>query len=436
MKIGIDLSSLQGPHRLRGIGSVLLNFLNNIPDEAKEEHMFIFFVLPSSYTTVDAFENLGLGNMNYEVRELTPIKPYPKTLPGRLNLIVSALNQLKSLRDYRFGDSRVKPGDLKDLDAYFQIDPDKPLPKKRHKLKSVLFIHDLIPYVLEWDYLWSYKTARLKGYSRKAALRVQSRRTLYLLKYRSVIRNASILIANSHHTKEDFVRFLSIRPKKITVAQLGVGPVDTKSIATKPVTAYRPTSWGYLSHEQPFNEEDVPFLLYVGGADRRRKLEDLVTAFNHLRAQGISLKLVLCGDSMQGPMSIATEEIQYALKTSSYLEDIIFLGYCSPETIDWLYGHALAFVFPSRYEGFGLPVLEAMAHGCIVVSYPNKATKEVAEDTCLFVNGPLEIRDTIIDLINRPSAIQKDTIAAAKHRAKSFSWEKTATEIMNTIASL
>src|SRR5436190_305364 len=79
------------------------------------------------------------------------------------------------------------------------------------------------------------------------------------------------------------------------------------------------------------------YLLFVGGADRRRKLEDLVTAFNQLRAQGHELKLILAGDTMQGPANVATEEIQYALKTSSYLKDIIFMGFANDATRDWLY---------------------------------------------------------------------------------------------------
>src|SRR5680860_37195 len=84
------------------------------------------------------------------------------------------------------------------------------------------------------------------------------------------------------------------------------------------------------------------FLLFVGGVDHRRKLDDVVTAFNHLRAQGEDIKLVLSGDIMLGAEAITTASAREALLKSSYLDDVCFLGFTDDKTRDWLYSAALA----------------------------------------------------------------------------------------------
>ena len=157
MKIGIDLSPLQGPHRLRGIGSVIINFMNNLSVEDKKDNDFVFFIEPEGEFNNDPLEFIDLENTNYDVRKIKAARHINKELPGRLKLVVSGMNQLYGYYYLRFGDSRITHSQLKDLDAYIQIDPSMPLPRSRRKLNKVLFLHDMIPYVLEWDYLWSYR---------------------------------------------------------------------------------------------------------------------------------------------------------------------------------------------------------------------------------------------------------------------------------------
>ena len=211
--------------------------------------------------------------------------------------------------------------------------------------------------------------------------------------------------------------------------------LPAKITNARPLERYRKTSWGY-SKKPLVLYSAVPFILFVGGADRRRKLQDLVTAFNHLRAEGLKLKLVLAGDSMQGPRNIATEEIQSALVSSSYRSDIIFMGFIDNYTRDWLYKHALVFAFPSRYEGFGLPVLEAMIHGCPVISYNNEATKEVAHYEPLYVNDANEIAESVRALM----ALNKKQLSEVHSRniehAKTFSWQKTSKQMLAILDDL
>ncbi|MDQ5972721.1 MAG: hypothetical protein QG553_880 [Patescibacteria group bacterium] len=426
MKIGIDLSPIQGPHRMRGIGYTLINLINHLPAKDRKKHEFVFYTLPEESADFgDPLDILDLHGMNYEIRPLTPQKKIVRRLPGRLNLVISSLNALLAIKDLRFGDSRIS--DTKDLDVFLQTDQSQSLPAGR-RLKKVLIVYDIIPYVLEWDYLWSYKTARqIHGFSRKAAFRCKTRRWLYIFKLKLNIRRADKILAISEVTKNDFISTYNINRDKIFVTPLGVSrpTVHSKDITLK---RYFKTSWGYQTSPLKLSSSQK-FLLFVGGADKRRKLQDLVTVFNNLRASGKDIKLVLAGDSMKGPEAISTEEIQGALKTSSYLNDIIFLGFIDDISRDWLYKHALAYVFPIRYEGFGLPVLEAMSYGCPVISYKNSATTEVAGNAPLYVENTNELLSAVQLILESPTKVRQMREMGLK-QVEASDWTKASHNII------
>lgn len=431
MNIGIDISPLQGPHRMRGIGYTVLNFINNISEDSRKQNHFVFYAFSDDYSAHgNVLELLDLSGFDYEVRYLKPRRRFHYNFPGRLRLLNSVLNQLLALRDVYYGDSRVSS--LKNLDVFLQTDQSESLPR-RGRTRKALILYDVIPYALEWEYLWSYKTARkLHGFSRKAALRVYARRWLYGHKLRVNTRRARTLLAISEQTKLDFIELLKTPAKKIVVTPLGVS--ESSQDHTKPQLIQSiKTGWGYTARPARF-DSDVPFLLFVGGADKRRRLQDLVAAFNNLRAQGHAIKLVLAGDSMKGPDTIATEEVQTALKDSSYLEDVIFMGFVDDVSRDWLYRNALAFVFPSRYEGFGLPVLEAMMHEGIVISYNNKATVEVAGTVPAYVNNALQLEDAVKNLLKASKAELDKKRAAGLKQAKRYIWTETSQQILKELA--
>jgi glycosyltransferase involved in cell wall biosynthesis len=434
MTIGIDLSPLQGPHRMRGIGYTVLNLINNLPDNARTEHSFVFYVLPEGHSSHGSpLELLDMNGLDYELRELRPRRRFAYKLPGRLRLINSILNQLIEIRDLYFGDSRIPT--LKNVDVFLQTDQSQSLPR-RGRTKKALILYDVIPYALEWEYLWNYKTARLNhGFSRKAAFRCAVRRRLYAYKLRINARRAKILLPISEQTKSDFVRLLSGVSRKTSVTPLGVSMPSPHKAGDPDLRHYVKTGWGYVARPLVL-DPDIPFLLFVGGADKRRKLQDLVTAFNNLRAQGHELKLVLAGDSMRGPENIATEQVQTALKDSSYLDDIIFMGFVDDDGRDWLYKNALAFVFPSRYEGFGLPVLEALVHGCPVISYVNEATLETAGDAPIYAKDTEELRLAILELL---AATPKQKEALGKkgvEQAQKYDWVKTSRQVFKVLSGL
>ena len=430
MTIGIDLSSLQGAHRMRGIGYTLLNLLNNISAEDRHKYLFVFYTYPYG-ANENPLDLLDLKGLNYEVRELRHRRHVRKRLPGRLGLLTSAANQLIELRDLWLGDSRIT--DLKGVEFFLQTDQSQHLPRRKRGLKTGLVIYDIIPYVLEWEYMWSYQTARRHGFSSKAALRVHARRWLYAHKIKVNTDQASKLFAISEHTKQDFIKYLAVRENKIKVTPLGINLPSASSAEGFALQRYVKTSWGYIRQDFTLDPK-LPFILYVGGADKRRRLTDLVAAFNLLRAQGEDFRLVLAGDTMQGPDNIANEEVQHALKTSSYKDDIIFMGFVDDRTRDYLYSHALVFVFPSRYEGFGLPVLEAMSYGTPVISYDNAAVREVAGSCPVYVNNLLELADAMKKYLSYDAKDLKSERSKNVAQANKWRWRKTSQQILAAIS--
>lgn len=426
MTIGLDLSVIQTPHRMRGIGATAINFVNNIPTSAKSTHKFILYLYEKDQK--DALAILNLADLNYEVRELIEPKRINLRLPVRLRIINSLLNALRELAIYQTGDPRVH--DVSGLNAFLQFDPMQALPKSR-KLKRGLVLYDLIPYVMEPDYLWSYKTARMHQNSRKTALRKALRRRQYIVKARSVSRSADELFAISHHTKDDYGKYARIPAAKIKVVYLGIDPRHVKRKPTNvPFKHYISNSWGYFPKKIDLSNK--PFLLFVGGADPRRKLNHLVTAYNNLRARGYDIRLVLAGDTMKGPYAIPVIEVQKYIAESSYLDNIAFLGFVTDEQREWLYAHAVAMVYPSVYEGFGLPVLEAMQYGTPVITYKNTSIHEIAGDAVLYANDALSIMHYTEQLLT-DAALRSKCQQLGRQQAAKFGWDRTAQKIIDIL---
>ena len=165
-----------------------------------------------------------------------------------------------------------------------------------------------------------------------------------------VLPHVDAVITDSICSKADIIRYLGVQPKEVTVVPLGVNscfhPVSVEEIAMVLVRQ------GISS----------PYILFVGAIDKRRNLPRLMQAYARLRREGEQRPLVIIG-ARRGPSStIALELISQGIEMS-----VVFLGHVADHDLPALYGGADLFVFPSLYEGFGLPPLEAMACGTPVV---------------------------------------------------------------------
>ena len=446
MKIGIDISLLQGPHRMRGIGSVLINFVNNIPEEYKKKHEFIFYIDGDEDSAKNIVTKLfNVEGLKYQIRRFNTKLAQDKTKTKENNKVISSIKRLilfilghwlivklkitfntfkKMVSVYKTSLDRPI---LSEADVFIQFDPDGSIPKSTF---VAYFIQDIIPHVVEWDYLWNYKTSRNKGFGVVYSLNNQFNRWLYLKKFILRAKISNQILVNSRTTKIDVINNLKIKENKIEIIHLGINHHKVDSILKKQnIRSYRSTSWGYIKNREILKLED-PYILYVGGADSRRKIEDLVSCFNILRAQGEKLKLVLVGDSMQGPNNISNDLVRMSLLNSSYLKDIIFLGFADEEELNWLYKNALCFVFPSKYEGFGLPVLEAMSYGLQVICYKNDATVEIGESYPTYVESILDMEERIKYLISSKKNDRIQIMQENINHSKNYNWSSTAKTIL------
>jgi glycosyltransferase involved in cell wall biosynthesis len=205
-----------------------------------------------------------------------------------------------------------------DLDAFIQFDQSQPLAMLHKKnAKNYFIAYDLIPFVLENDYLWSYRIARSNNKNIVESVLAATNRNMYIRKIKINSKKAHKLLAISETTKHDFEKYANVPPEKIEVINLGVNIANKNHKASNNdgmVDRYYSTSWGYITKKESLKNQH--FLLFVGGVDHRRKLDDVITAFNHLRAQGEDIKLVLSGDIMLGAEAITTESAREALSKS------------------------------------------------------------------------------------------------------------------------
>lgn len=219
------------------------------------------------------------------------------------------------------------------------------------------------------------------------------------------------VIAISAFTKSDLVDSLGISPEKIEVVPLGV---DTRIFRPLPGCAE------YLKNRFALEDE---YLLHVGTLENRKNLLPMLDAFNMIRARHPHLKLVLAGNPGKG-----FELIREKMQKLNIEKSVRHLGYLdADQDLPYLYGGASAFVFPSIYEGFGLPILEAFACGVPVAASNCTSIPEVAGDSALLFDPlqPDDIAEKVLRILEDSGLAQTLTDKSAE-RAKGFTWAETA----------
>ena len=174
------------------------------------------------------------------------------------------------------------------------------------------------------------------------------------------------------------------------------------------------------------------FVLYLGRLQARKNLTRVVEAFAKVRRAGLPYKLVLAGrqDSLFEPVLARIRELQVE-------NDVLLPGFLPAEDVPLFYNAAEVFLYPSLYEGFGLPVVEAMACGVPVITSQGSSLEEVAGDAALLVD-PLS-ESSIASAIQRileDSALRLRLREAGLSRSKLFNFEKTAQQTMDVYESL
>jgi glycosyltransferase involved in cell wall biosynthesis len=238
-------------------------------------------------------------------------------------------------------------------------------------------------------------------------------RTLFALKQRiykwvNIIaaRKSAALITPTEFVKDDVAKFTHTNSRKITVTYEAGDSLKTKA--------------------EPMQElEDQQFIMYVGRPQPHKNLERLIDAFAVLKQSHPNLHLVLAGKT-----DVLFKRHARAVKSKG-IPDVHFTGFVSDGQLRWLYEHCAAYVFPSLSEGFGLPALEAMAHGAPVASSNATCLPEVYGDAAHYFD-PLDVQaiaKAIGEVIDNQK-LRERLITAGYKRVKTFSWKRMAEQTL------
>jgi len=391
MRIGIDIRSIQEgfrAHAYRGIGRYVAMLIRGLLEQDKDNHYLLLLERGKGRPLLSP-----PGQDNYSWLQLprcpvTLSSPWQRVLQQHVVLPMFLARQ--RLDFFHF---------CCHLDA-----PSYPL------RRTVVTVMDIIPQRLSPLYSQgrSWPAFRLGR----------------LLEIRA-IKNASAIIAISQKTKEDLVEHLRIDPDKIKVIHPGVSGLFRPVRELETIAAVR--------HKYGIEGR---YLFYLGGIDRRKNINRLIEAYAFLirEPDWSDYLLVFVGD-MEGDKEFPR---LLSLIHSFGLEGRVrLLGYVPDEDLPGLYSGAELFVYPSIYEGFGLPVVEAMACGVPVVCSEAPGILEAAGSAALFFD-PQSTASLIkaIRMVQGSEEIKRSLIAKGFLQAARFSWDKTVQQNLEVYLTL
>jgi len=241
-----------------------------------------------------------------------------------------------------------------------------------------------------------------------------SRVLMHKILFPFTIRNSEKILTISKSTKQDLIKYLNIPEKKITVTYLAT---DEK---------YRLLNQKEISKIRRKYSIDFPFILYVGTLEPRKNIPSLIRAFYQLKKKTSRHKLIIAGKK-----GWKSEDIFETIEKLNLQKDIIFTGYVPDEDLPALYNAADLFVYPSLYEGFGLPPLEAMACGTPVITSNTSSFPEVVGDAGIMID-PYDVdglTKAMYEVLTN-DGLREDMIKKGLKQTKKFSWEKCAKETL------
>ncbi len=242
-------------------------------------------------------------------------------------------------------------------------------------------------------------------FSKKAALSFK-----YLVS--GVVKIARHIITNSEFTKKEVVELLGIAPEKISVAYPAV-----------PENILRLTA---IQHDNKYGD----YILTLSSLDPRKNLKSLIRAYRQLGLKDV--KLVVAGGENPSVFGRHAFDLRAITKEDANIQ---FTGYLSDDQIVGLYQNARLFVYPSLYEGFGFPPLEAMACGCPVVASNTSSLPEALGSAAVYsdTRNINDLADTISKALNEPRTVRA---RARAEQIKKFTWDKTAATILSAVKAV
>lgn len=369
MRIGIDARPLETGHRFRGIGIYGKNLLINLANIDKKNQYQLFTQQELSLAKKFLLKNNRNFN-DYQIRKARDPKRY-----------------------YWLGDQFVLPISIKKsrVDVVHFLDQlSAPLIKIQ---KTIITINDLFQIADNNFSLWKNKIKL------------------------SPVTKADYIIAISQYVKEEIIKKLRINPKKIGVVYDGYG---------ESFRFIKNDSDTYRLKEKYFQNKNQKYLIYIGSFaqfEKRKNVDFLAMIFRALDKKYVSaLKLLMVGKS-----GSEAKRIKQIFENNNLGKNIIFSDFIpEQELVAFLHG-AEALLFPSLAEGFGLPVLEAMACGCPVISSNTSSLPEIVGQAGILLNpSDAAIWAKKIQDIIENNSYRQNLINLGLSQAKKFSWRKCA----------
>ena len=377
MRIGIDISTVLNHGQDIGAGRYIINLVRNLLKIDKKNT----YVFTGRYVTDKYLEIINRIKSTCTDNKIE-FKLY-KTTQRNLDI----WNKLRFL-----------PIELMGFKADLLHCPDYLIPPNLNKI-IILTIHDLafirFP---QFNFDWFTKK--------------------YTKEVKRNARLAKIIIADSKSTKDDIIKFFKIDPAKVKVVYLA-SDSQFKKLANQEKDKKVLKKYGI----------DKKYILSAGTIEPRKNYPTLIKAFNYIKHSNndFNYRLVIVGRT--GWKSEATYRER---ELSPYKDDILFIGRISDKELVQIYNQAEIFVYPSHFEGFGLPPMEAMSCRLPVIASDSSSLKEVVGDAGILVPSEdyREISRQILYVLKNEK-IKKKLREKSLKQAQKFSWEKTARKTLD-----
>lgn len=231
-------------------------------------------------------------------------------------------------------------------------------------------------------------------------------------------RKATRIVTVSEYSKKDIAERYHIYPDKIDVTYNGAHP------------AYRPLSWEEREAVKAEYTGGQEYFVFAGALHPRKNVVALLQAFiKFKKRQRSPIKLVIVGR-----MAWKFKELAALRETMPFKEDVVWAGYMNVDVLSKVIGAAYALVYPSLFEGFGIPILEALKCGVPAIVSNTSSMPEVAGDAALLVD-PTDVADIAAKmmLIYKDETLRNKLVAAAAQQAAKFDWDRSAAQLWESL---
>ncbi len=274
--------------------------------------------------------------------------------------------------------------------------------------KYVVTIHDLI-----------HQKVQMRRATTRDPLTYKIKQLGYGLVFETALKKSEKIITVSDFVAEELKQMWSVDGQKIVITKEAVEPAFIELIKS--------TNQKLIQQVQDKFKIDGPYLYYVGNAHPHKNVEGLIKAFDQLSKKNPKLKLVLSGHD---------HYFWQRVKNEFSRENIVFTGYVTDQELAGLMKGSQLFVLPSLEEGFGIPLLEAMAAGVPVVSSEAASLPEVGGDACLYFD-PRDLNQMTeqIQRVLDDEKLKKQLIDKGQKRYQQFSWRRLAEQTLKVYQS-